>query len=373
MQGDWRFPQITDAIGAQLNVDPEFIRLYAPGGYHHPGPKSEPERSDRPTTLDKMIGYTNWPIFELYYEILSVKVKDAEQTLSIPLRFASIMGDPLSEEIVVNTTISTSLTTLVEGFLKTVGEAIVKPHCIETGSSFVIIERTQHLISTWHPIRVSIFGLTPPKVAVSVDDEFDEISAEVQAKHLERLFSNFSVTLETFRKGFIYEVRPFIIPRVDEVIIPCGFGDQTLPSHSQPHGTPFLFNISKQESCKSVKERMLTATGLKEEDLESVEQHFEFMIYTYCLMSLPDFRTALQAYMSGSPKSEYHPTHAMLHRKKPKEKPGSRYIPQNEPQLVLEKKKMQQSKSTDNVAAAAATPASAVAHAASAADVSGVN
>jgi hypothetical protein len=223
----------------------------------------------------------------------------------IPLRFVSIVGEPLSGEIVVNTSVSASRPDLVEGFLEAVGEAIVKPHCVQTGNSFVLIERNQNLISEWRPFCVSIFGLAPAKVDGQVEPS--QLTAA----------TNFKLKTFTFRRCYTYEIRPFIIPKIEEVTIPCGFGDQTLPSQSQPHGNPFLFNIGKQESCQEVKERLLAATGLKEKDPE-------FKIYNSRMSSLPDFTVPFHDYISGTPKSKHYPTHAMLDCKEPEEKSPSK-------------------------------------------------
>jgi hypothetical protein len=128
-----------------------------------------------------------------------------------------------------------------------------------------------------------------------------------------------------------FEIRPYHAPDESEIQYTASIGSFGNPTTM--HGTPFLLNLPKSATPQDALDAMKEITNTRDEDLDQ----YKIMMYTTAALYYRDFSTPLTEYWALTP-STYRPS-LMLDCKKPKEKPGSRYVSYNDPTLSIDKKR----------------------------------
>jgi ubiquitin C-terminal hydrolase len=296
MQGRWKFARVVDSIANAVNADTDYVRFYTSASVRHPAPRDEPERSDTKMSLSEMSSVNEWPTNDVWYEVLSVPRREVEETVYVKVTITDERGNVAQDEhrdITFSLPHTATAADVVTGALQ---------------RAEMPFEASYALLVIYDKVIRHVFPVFPRTGS-------SEPIHRYFTRHSDRSF----------------EIRPYHAPDESEIQYTASIGSFGNPTTM--HGTPFLLNLPKCATPQDALDAMKEITNTRDEDLDQ----YKIMMYTTAALYYRDFSTPLTEYWALTP-STYRPS-LMLDCKKPKEKPGSRYVSYNDPTLSIDKKR----------------------------------
>ena len=340
MVSTWQYDEICEAIGNRLNIRPDHLRLYTNKDYYMPSPSTEPVRSDQHRTLEEMLRHGQWSGIDLFFEELSASRSDLESLHRVKVclvdRTASkvVLPETLVELPPQSTyfclvnemlrlaaeALSGSSSTSVKGATSSgeggppAGEPHADPEALKdvlTCSSYVFLGIYDHIIH-----RSVEIDMTAGRQGSSVLDK-------------------------TYEAYWQFEIRPLpdgpIRPESTFARYHCCRGDYTNASGATYFGSPFLIDLPHDATISDARNALIQAAGIAEDDLR--KDPYDVMMVTTAPLHFPKWEDEVSLYWKFTENRSRRPPSLLINYKRPKEKPGSRYVAQNDPKLTLEKKK----------------------------------
>ncbi len=316
MNGRWDYTCVTECIGNHLKLNPERIRLFGPKDVGTSAcPKPDAIRSDEDMNLDNMTRWNSWPSCELFIDILEVDRSVFENTVTVKCsysgsEFGTDATDPFEFAL---TKQEATAVRVIDEVLRRAGKPFDRPH--------VLIEMRDHMVTSYYEVGA---GGTPLS-------SVQHGPLKPKNKAVSRMFRDSERT---------YEVRPHT-PALgtDEWLLPVCYGEYDARINATC-GKPFFTIATVQDTPNFVFQKLMERNPLAEEDKPKDGTH-TLLLYVKTALYFPDVPpgTALHTYFTHTQRHFNNVVrHVMINRKRPKEKPGSRYVATNDPQLVIDKR-----------------------------------
>lgn len=386
MIATWGYDEVCDAIALRLGMPSDHLRLYANQHYYQPVPALEPMRSDQNKSLEEMLRIGQWPGIDLFYEELQCSRADLESLHRVKVAFcADLMGQRplLLPETVVELPPRSTYQALVTE-LRRLAVAHLKEKEATAAAAARPVTPPPASATAAPPAASFAAGAAAAAAASAADALAEQQAAQAYAlsttsyafiaiqdhiivKLVEISMTAGAIAAPAAEKQFLdrlydpscsYEVRPLLSgphaaaldPTVENRYLCCR-GEYSHPSGAHYHGSPFWIHLGLDAAIADARTGLIAATKVNPET-EMRNGVYDVMMVTAAPLHFPNWDDRVALYWRHTENRSRHAPSLMVNCKRPKEKPGSRYVAHNDPKLSLEKRKP--------VATAAVAPAAAV-------------
>ncbi|KPA75066.1 putative ubiquitin hydrolase putativecysteine peptidase Clan CA family C19 [Leptomonas pyrrhocoris] len=327
----WGYEAVCAAIGRTIDYDPSHIQLYQNCSTGEPAPDSQPVLSSNATTVSDLLYLEAYnPTTVLYYERLPIPREQQQSMVMLTVTLRDHVGHALHRE---NFTVKIAAAT-PQALVRQVRQSVpvwqreadpwgtVQDTLNATHYVLCFVDVSQHQIVSFYEVPM---GNTPND---------DEEAAPILEPSLLRCFE--------------VEVQAAVPLQATERRVACCHMNYDTADRSasvaqrQQHercafGQPFLITIDTQTTVRDAQAILLQTTHLPKDALHNAHGYGVMMVagQTY---HFDDWDEHVHLYWMHTKNSSSYVPSLMMNHAKPREKPGSRYVAQYNPQLKISNK-----------------------------------
>lgn len=315
----WNYEAVCSAIGRVVGSDSSQMQLYQNSGTSEPEPNASPVVFDDETTVVDLMSLEGYsPTSVLYYERLTVPRDVQQGVVPIIATLRDLHGYALHRESYVIHTASITgqgIVHLLKGSLPswqrekcpwgTVEETLAATHFI-----LCFVDPAQHTIAEIKEVDMSKGG----SEALHID-----------AKWL---------------RQFEMVLQPAAPLQSNEQRIACchlNYSTTDRNQHDKAFGQPFPITIRADTTVNAALKIVLQVTHIPLETLNSA-QGFALMMWAGQLFHFDSWDECLSLFWAHTRNTSIYIPSLILNHARPREKPGSRYVAQHNPQLKISSK-----------------------------------
>jgi ubiquitin C-terminal hydrolase len=319
----WSYEAVCAAIGRAIGYDPSHIQLYQNSSTGEPTPDTAPTPFSTITTVSDLLyleGYN--PTSVLFYERLPIPREQQQSTAVVTITLRDRAGHALHREsytVKVATVTRQGLVRLVRQSVPmwqreadpwgTIRDTLQSTHYV---LSFV--DTLRHLIVCFHEVSMSSPGREESKLDPAWVRSFDvEIQAAAPLQATEQRVACCHMNYDSAERSSAAQQQR------------CAFGQ------------PFLITIDTTTTVRDAQAILLQTTHLPQEMLHNAHG-FGVMMVAGQIYHFDNWDEHVHLYWAHTKNTSSYVPSLMMNHAKPREKPGSRYVAQCNPQLKISNK-----------------------------------
>jgi hypothetical protein len=353
---------VCEEVGKTLRVAANRIRLYGAKESHSVQgmlvalPRAEPFRSDEANVRTMLAGRREGIVF---YDVLKTSLKEAESVVQVECHYADEHGVRAAPEqpfkSAVN--IAMSMQELAEQILEHFGRPFDRPHVFMDIQASMLENYSVVLPPARADVAGGGSGAGGPAGAGGgpaggggggggAAGGLSSSSSMQGAAVGGGVTNSAQRTVEKFFRSLenrAFELRPF--PEADSMsqvytvvhgeYHPHGYPSVVLRANSTPTFLSVPLATDAGEAYQLVKDHF----KMTDDDFSRDPKQHEIMLYIHVPLHFPNWSLKLKDYFFFNPTQLSRPKAMLINHKHEKEKPGSRYVPVNQPALNLNKRK----------------------------------
>ncbi|KAF8278032.1 ubiquitin hydrolase CA [Trypanosoma cruzi] len=346
MNTQWSYAEVCEVIGAASGFDPNYIRLYR--GDANVREQVSPEADPSPSTMSfgELLGGGRNCV--LFFEVLPKPRRAIEAMPRVIVTVRTETNEPLyTEKIVMRQ--NASFGDLVRGTLERCSRMLRRripttaaAAAAKDGNSSRINKSSDgcDINSANMGDGVAVpFRIASHYVVVVVDVGVGTIRKIIEAPMTPDGKCNCGLPIKAEREPLTLSLLPARPLMENEFRLACCHGDWPGDMYGcQPFifGQPFFVTINNATTVSGAREVLLEYSGVPPGEVAS--SRYGVVMYTDIVRHFPNWNERLYLYWKNTENSSGRIPTLLLNHKRPREKPGSRYVVQNNPALRISKK-----------------------------------